>query len=58
MHYVTGDTTVAPLTAPYTRLNHRLGDERAVAAATVAKTRIKAVQSWRERPAMTSSPPL
>lgn len=45
VHYVTGDTTVAPLTAPYTRLNHRLGDERAVAAATVAKTRIKAVQS-------------
>lgn len=45
LHYLTGDTTVAPLTAPYTRLNVGLGHERVVAAVTVSKTRIRAVQT-------------
>lgn len=45
VHHLTGDTTVAPLSAPYTRLNDRLGHERAVAAVTVPKNRIRAVQN-------------
>lgn len=41
---MTGDTTVAPFTAPYTRFNGRLGRERTVAAASWSKKRIRAVQ--------------
>ncbi|OBH60325.1 diacylglycerol O-acyltransferase [Mycobacterium sp. E2479] len=37
-------TTVLPLGAPYTRFNGRLGPERAVCAASWAKSRIQAVQ--------------
>jgi diacylglycerol O-acyltransferase / wax synthase len=39
-----GHTTVLPFGAPYTRLNGRLGPERAVAAASWPKDRINAVQ--------------
>ncbi len=39
-----GHTTVLPFGAPYTRLNGRLGPERAVCAASWAKSRFKAVQ--------------
>jgi WS/DGAT/MGAT family acyltransferase len=41
---LTGDTTVPPLAAPYTRFNGRLGHERTVAAGTWPKTRIRALQ--------------
>jgi diacylglycerol O-acyltransferase / wax synthase len=41
---LTGDTTVSPLAAPYTRFNGRLGHERTVAASTWPKTRIRALQ--------------
>lgn len=41
---LTGDTTVPPLAAPYTRFNGSLGRERTVAAGTWPKTRIRAVQ--------------
>lgn len=41
---LTGDTTVSPLAAPYTRFNGRLGHERTVAAGTWTKTRIRALQ--------------
>jgi diacylglycerol O-acyltransferase len=37
-------TTVLPLSAPFTRLNGRLGPQRAVAGGTWPKKRIKAVQ--------------
>lgn len=39
------DTGVPPLGAPFTRFNGRLGRERAVAAASWAKSRIRALQS-------------
>jgi diacylglycerol O-acyltransferase / wax synthase len=41
---LTGDTTVLPLAAPFTRFNGRLGHERTVAAGTWPKMRIRAVQ--------------
>ena len=41
---LTGDTTVPPLAAPYTRFNGRLGHERTIAAGTWPKTRIRALQ--------------
>ena len=41
---LTGDTTVPPLAAPYTRFNGRLGRQRTVAAGTWPKTRIRALQ--------------
>jgi WS/DGAT/MGAT family acyltransferase len=41
---LTGDTTVSPLAAPYTRFNRRLGRERAVAAGTWPRTRFRALQ--------------
>jgi diacylglycerol O-acyltransferase / wax synthase len=39
-----GHTTVLPFEAPYTRFNGRLGPDRAVAAGSWAKDRIRAVQ--------------
>ncbi|MGD9622603.1 MAG: wax ester/triacylglycerol synthase family O-acyltransferase [Mycolicibacterium sp.] len=39
-----GDTTVAPLAAPYTRFNGKLGHARTVTAGTWPKARIQAVQ--------------
>lgn len=39
---LTGDTTMAPIAAPYVRFNGRLGPERAVAAATWPKRRFQA----------------
>jgi len=41
---LTQDTGVLPFEAPYTRFNGRLGPERAVAAGSWSKTRIRAVQ--------------
>lgn len=41
---MTGDTTVTPLAAPVTRFNGRLGHDRAVAAGSWPRTRIRAVQ--------------
>ncbi len=41
---LTADTTVPPLAAPYMRFNERLGHERAVAAASCSKNRIRALQ--------------
>jgi WS/DGAT/MGAT family acyltransferase len=41
---LTADTTVAPLAAPYMRFNEHLGRERAVAAASWPKARIRALQ--------------
>ena len=41
---LTGNTTVSPLAAPYMRFNGRLGHERAVAAGSWPKERIRAVQ--------------
>lgn len=40
----TGDTTMPPLAAPFTRFNGRLGRERTVTAGTWPKARIRAVQ--------------
>ena len=42
---LTTDTIVAPLAAPYTRFNGRLGHERSVAAGSWPKHRIRAVQA-------------
>jgi len=39
-----GRTTVLPFSAPYTRFNRRLGRERVVAADSLPKDRIKAIQ--------------
>ncbi len=44
LHSVTTDTTVPPLVAPYTRFNGRVGHGRAVAAVSLSKTHIRAVQ--------------
>jgi diacylglycerol O-acyltransferase / wax synthase len=41
---LTQDTGVLPFEAPYTRFNGRLGPERAVAAGSWSKTRIRAIQ--------------
>ncbi len=41
---LTTDTTMAPVAAPYSRFNGRIGDERTVAAGTWSKSRIRAVQ--------------
>ena len=41
---LTTDTTVAPVTAPFTRFNGRTGDARSVAAASWPRSRIRAVQ--------------
>ncbi len=41
---LTTDTTVAPVAAPYTRFNGRIGPKRAVAARSCSKGRIRAVQ--------------
>ena len=41
---MTTDTTVAPLDAPYTRFNGRLGHERTVTAGSCSKNRIRTVQ--------------
>ena len=41
---LTTDTTMPPMGAPYTRFNGRIGPERAVAAASLSKDRIRAVQ--------------
>ncbi|WP_326545476.1 wax ester/triacylglycerol synthase family O-acyltransferase [Mycolicibacterium sp. ND9-15] len=45
VHNLTDDAAVAPLTAPYTRLNDEVGHDRVVAAVTVSKARIRAVQA-------------
>jgi len=41
---ITTDTTMAPLGAPYTRFNGRLGHERTIAAGSWSTNRIRAVQ--------------
>jgi len=41
---LTTDTTVAPVTAPFTRFNGRTGDARSVAAASWPRSRIRSVQ--------------
>ena len=41
---LTTDTTMPPMGAPYTRFNGRVGPERAVAAVSLSKDRIRAVQ--------------
>jgi WS/DGAT/MGAT family acyltransferase len=41
---MTTDTTIPPIGAPYTPFNGRLGHERTVAAASLSKNRIRAVQ--------------
>jgi diacylglycerol O-acyltransferase / wax synthase len=41
---MTTDTTVAPVSAPYTRFNGRIGHQRTVAAGSWSKNRIRAVQ--------------
>lgn len=48
LHLATTDTTVAPVSAPYTRFNGRVGHGRAVAAVTVSKRRIRAIQAAAE----------
>ena len=41
---LTTDTTMAPVAAPYSPFNSRIGDERTVRASTWSKSRIRAVQ--------------
>lgn len=48
LHFVTTDTTVAPMSAPYTRFNGRVGRGRTVAAVSVSKPRIRAIQAAAE----------
>jgi diacylglycerol O-acyltransferase len=41
---LTTDTTMAPMAAPYSRFNGRIGDQRTVAAGSWSKKRIRALQ--------------